>query len=218
MANYGKLLLFAVTVAAMLALAVGSASANRLSVRSRSFALIWSTLSFSGGESIRVSCRVTLAGSFHSTTITKTARSLIGLVTTASVGTRETCTGGSARALTATLPWHVTYNSFTGTLPRISGVKLNLIGASFEIVTEVGTCLARTETNRPATGTATVEAGGVVTGFRADETLTIPLTGSFFCSLVTGSLSGTAVARSDNVDWRRDADTRDGDTLRLTLI
>src|SRR5215213_7620345 len=167
MRTRSKLILAGLTAAILLSFAVGSASANRLSISTRNVRVVWSNLQLEGGGS-RIICPVTLEGSFHSSTITKTAGLLIGHISRASViGSTPPCTGGHATVLRETLPWHVTYESFAGTLPRPSRINIQLIGASFQ-VDQPTTCLARTTTTSPAKGSVEVEANGLVIGLSPD--------------------------------------------------
>lgn len=71
---------------------------------------------------------MTLEGSLHSATIAKVAGALVGFVTRASLA-EASCTGGlaeSAGLVTASLPWHVEYEGFSGTLPNLTAVKLRV--------------------------------------------------------------------------------------------
>lgn len=204
MHNRSKLILTALVAAFALSALVGTASANRLSVSNQNLRVVWSSLTFSGGG-FNVRCPVTLEGSFHYRSIVKSAGSLIGFINRAIV--RRPCTGGEAFVLNGTevlsgattpnsLPWHVQYDSFTGTLPRPTGVRLRLVGAAFLIrITFLGipvNCLFRsTEGEGAAFGIANLDATGRVTGLRADETSSIPLnSGSGVCP-EEGSFSGT---------------------------
>lgn len=194
MRNRSKLLLMGLTAAMLLSIGVGSASANRLSTNATAQRIVWTPLTFAstGGSVIR--CNVTLEQRFHSATIAKVRGSLIGFITAANVAA---CSGGAVTVLTATLPWHVRYNSFTGTLPSLTGVNFDLIGTAFRIQpTGSIACLARSTVENPARGTAVI-SGGRVTGLRADPTATIPLEG-FFCAFGgEGTFSGTGtVSRS----------------------
>lgn len=181
--------IFAGLAAAMLmALAVDSASARNLSVNEQSIRAVWTPITFAaGGNSAR--CNLTLEGSFHYRTLVKRESALAGFITRAII---TTCTGASATVLTATLPWHLTYNGFTGTLPNITTLRLNIIGVSFNVRPEGSVaCLARSTAANPARAIATLGVGGSVTGLRADETAQIPLEG-FFCSFAgEGSFVGT---------------------------
>jgi len=106
-------------------LAVGSVSANRLSVSNRNFRITWTELMFTSGAT-SISCPLTLEGSFHYWTIAKVERALIGNISRASFGSAS-CPGGHATALQETLPWHVTYDGFRGVLPRITEIFLLFI-------------------------------------------------------------------------------------------
>jgi hypothetical protein len=199
MRTRSKLLLAALTAAMCMAMAVGSASATRLNTNANNWKIVWTSLSLNApGAGATVTCAVTLEGSFHSTSITKTSGSLVGYVQNAEV--RNACTGGTARALRETLPWHVRYDSFTGTLPTITGVKLQLVGARFNIFPSgLAECLTETTAAKPAKGIANVEAGGRITSFSADSTATIPLRGGFLCSLAgEGNFSGNGTATQKN--------------------
>jgi hypothetical protein len=117
--------------AAMLCLAIGVASARRIAFSERGFRLVYRELTFrESAFGTTIACPVTLEGSFHSKTLSKVAEALVGYLTKASVASAS-CTGGHARALTETLPWHVRYESFTGTLPSITSITTDIIGAAF---------------------------------------------------------------------------------------
>ena len=194
MHRYTKLLLTSLAATAILALAISSASANRLSATGgRLWRVTWTSLRFTSNfSSATILCPVTLEGSFHSATILKTAGSLIGFVTRASV--RSPCTGGRASVNQGSLPWHIRYRSFTGTLPRLSGATFGLVGAEFEIEPNNGqTCRVRTEAGRPAVGTINIEAGGVATGLTPDPNTRIGLReGSFGCGIASGFFEATS--------------------------
>lgn len=183
MRHYSKMLAVGFAASLMLALAVSSASARRFELSSQSYRIVWNPLVFAGVEitNARVSCPVTLEGSFHSSTLSKVAEQLVGYVSRAIVGTP--CVGGSARANTETLPWHVRYASFTGTLPNITSIVLHLVGASFVIESEAISgvkCRYTTKAGEPGIGTANrntttgeisgLAAGGVI----ASETFLCP--------------------------------------------
>lgn len=168
MRSYLRLTITALVATAALAALVGSASAGRLSSSSQTLRVTWSSLELTGFAA-NVRCEVTLEGSLHSTTIAKVARSLIGYIT--GVAVKRPCTGGTAWASNGievnevlrgtfpqTLPWHITYEGFEGTLPDITGGRLLLSGATFTIrATFLGItvlCSYTTGTNGNATGTA----------------------------------------------------------------
>jgi hypothetical protein len=209
--QWSKILLAALSAATMLALAVGTASANRLSLSESEFDLRWTALRFSdnvfGGF---VSCPLTLLGRFHSRTITKTRGLLIGYIDHARVGARggsaENCTGGALTILTATLPWHVRYRSFTGTLPRITTVSLDLIGVALRIDNSGSVCLTRSDAAEPTTGTITLNESGTATGLNPSGSIVADDPG---CALfgITLSYVGSAVVEN-----------RRGGTLAVRLI
>ena len=181
-------------VAIVLAAAVGTASARNLSISNQSFRVTWSSLELTNNVSTTtMRCPVTLEGSFHARTLAKSLGSLVGFITRAVIR-NESCTNGRATILTEALPWHLTYQGFTGTLPNIATIRVNLIRFSFQIETGSNTCLAVTTTEEPFTGIMTLGAGREVTGFTADGTRRIRLrngTGGIFCGLGSGGFSGT---------------------------
>jgi hypothetical protein len=157
------------TIRALLVIAVivvfgaltSSASAGRLSLSSQTWRSTFSEWRFAGGFGT-MACALTLEGSLHSRTIAKVANALIGYITRAALGS---CTQGSAIILTATLPWHVRYVGFTGTLPNIGSLITGIARFSFQIREPVFgiTCLAASTDTRPTTGTYNREAGGALT-------------------------------------------------------
>jgi hypothetical protein len=181
-----KLLFAGLAAAALLAAAVTLASANRLAVSEQQFRQIFTNLRFEAAGH-NVNCAVTLEGSFHSRTMAKVLESLIGYVTLASV---TACTGGTARVLSESLPWHIHYLGFGGTLPIITSVKLGLAGAAFRIETSAGSCLTQTSDAHLAVGIVNVEAG-VVTELRVEERTGIPL-GGLCVFLGEGHFFGTS--------------------------
>ena len=178
----------ACAAALLLALTV-TASASRLSYSAREFRIMWASLSFSAAEGgVSITCPVTLEGSFLERTSTKVRNALAARITRATLGA---CQEGSATILTASLPWEVTYQSFTGTLPNMTGVRYALIGAAFQVEPGLGVvCLARMTTESPGAGDARREAGGKITSLTTDSSLAIPTTGNFECPR-SGIFSGS---------------------------
>ena len=82
------------------------------------------------------------------------------------------------------LPWHVTYAGFTGTLPEIRTLILLLHGIAFTVeLTSLGvSCEFGISSDNPR-GTAALGAGGVITGLNtAHETAQVTKSGgSLFC-------------------------------------
>ena len=190
MRTRSKLLIAGFTAALMLTMAVSSASAGRLSVTNKNFRVVWNPLSLSSTAGVGpINCPVTLEGSFHSQTIRKTVGALVGYVTRGTT-VPGSCTGGRATVNQASLPWHLRYRGFTGTLPNITGVSLGLIGARFTVNAAGINCTTTTTAEEPAVGIAEV-GGGVITGMRADESFTIPLSGAFCALAGRGRFAGT---------------------------
>lgn len=108
---------------------VGTASANSLSISAQNIRTTWTRVDLLSSNGLRISCALTLEGSLHSATISKVNGALIGYITRGSVAN---CTGGTARLNTETLPWHESYNNFTGTLPNIAGITTISTGSAFE--------------------------------------------------------------------------------------
>ncbi|MGN6188599.1 MAG: hypothetical protein ACTHOE_06850 [Conexibacter sp.] len=173
-----------ICASAVMAGLAGTASARNLSINRSNITAVWREMTFTAsGLSIR--CPVTLSGSIHSSTIAKVAGSLIGYINSATVGTAS-CSGGSARANTETLPWHVRYRSFSGTLPNITSINTDIVGATFEITTVCGTA----RYSGTAGGAFNREARGGVTSVSASGTVS-RVGGSSFCP-ASGTLSGSS--------------------------
>lgn len=190
-----KCFFIGLTAALLVVVAVTTASANRLSNNVTRRRLVWTPVTGSSTSGTVIRCNVTMEEVFHSATIAKVRGALIGLVTGA---TFNACVGTNITVLAATLPWHVRYRGFTGTLPRLTGFQDAVIGLSVRLQpTGSIACLARSTVENPWVRTTIVEAGGRVTGVQLDPTATIPLEG-FFCGFggeMTFSGTGTA-ARS----------------------
>jgi hypothetical protein len=170
----GLLTCAAATIA--LAAFVSSADAGKLEVSAQQFRVTWNAMTFSEASTTIV-CKVTLEGSFHQRTFTKTPQSLLGFITRAS---SAACTGGGvASPLPTTLPWHVRYVGFTGNLPNINGFQTQIISMSFGLTYTFVECLIRTEPVEPAEIRWGREMGGSVLSAEWRPTLRIIQTGLF---------------------------------------
>jgi len=177
-------------VALMLLLVmVQDAAANKLWMTGGSqFRITWAPLQISPPLLERVRCSVSMEGSFHSTTMRKVSRSLVGLVTRF---TSAACTGGTVTVLNGTLPWHVQYETYSGSLPTITALNLRLIGLSLGVTASGVACLFRATESGPLglivnRNTATSEVSSV----RVDESMRLPvISGS--CTEPTLSGSGS---------------------------
>jgi hypothetical protein len=199
----------AVTAAAIVtALAVSGASARRIAASEAGFLVSWppgSPIALNAAGNI-IRCPVTIDGSYHSRTISKVCGLLIGYINQAIVA-NPNCTGGHTTALTETLPWHIRYFRFRGTLPTITEFAIFIVGARIEEETPGGTrCLFGTTSEHPGVGSLEVETeeeGSLtVRAMNALPEFTIPLGGGFVCSLAgemhiegRGNVSGSAVGR-----------------------
>jgi len=145
----GKLLLATVGATVLLGALISTASARNFSVSNQSISGMWSSVEFNL-PSGAVRCHVTLEGSLHSRTFAKVLGSLMGYITKAILG--PCVSPGTATILTETLPWHVSYSGFRGTLPNIDSIIVHVTGASFRVNNGRENCLARSEAGRPAIG------------------------------------------------------------------
>lgn len=191
MRNHSKLVLAVIASCVMLAAAVSTASANRIALSNSNVRVAFRQLIFAGeaGEQ-EVRCDVTIEGSFHSRTITKVVGALIGYITRGTVN-ESSCAGiARARINQESLPWHIRYRGFTGTLPLFSTVLLEMTRPKFTLIDKTFglTCIYE------GTMFGSVTREGVL---RADEAKFIPRTGGsggeFLCPN-PGSLTGSAQA------------------------
>jgi hypothetical protein len=210
MRTRSKLLLTALTSAFVLAAAVGTSSARNLSISDQGFRAVWTSLSFTPlGGIIRAVCNATLSGSFHYRTLAKT-RSLVGYVTEAAItrpcrpdeawilnGTERLPEGATTAN---TLPWHVVYDSFRGTLPVISGVRVAIIGFQIRVTSRAGSmnCLYSSTATSPMFGIVNLNSTtGAAANLQVDEITSVPLRerieGVFPCP-VNGRFAGTTTA------------------------
>ena len=157
----------------LLALLATAAPARNFSTSNQQFRVAWNEIDF-GTETVTVTCRVTLEGSFHYRTIVKRERALIGYITAAAAA--RPCTNGEAWSangrethprlgvLANTLPWHLTYESFTGTLPNITDIRFLIRGLRIKIHAIFNTLGLYGDANDNITGRAIREARGAITG------------------------------------------------------
>lgn len=168
-------MLLAALIAALIALSLAatSASASRgleLSVAEGSLGRVrhdYTALTFSEpGAAFRVICEFTRTVSLHRS-IGKSAGTLVGLVNEIAV---RNCRGGTIILLTATLPWHIRYVSFTGTLPNITSLRLQTtdVAILFQAFFSIARCLYRGSPQYTTTGNPITEA-------RLDSTIVVPL-------------------------------------------
>jgi hypothetical protein len=158
-----KLGLTGLLAAMLLAAALSTASARNLEVSAQGILVSWSRLEFQSNVGT-VRCPVTLDGSFHSRTIPKTVNLLIGAISEVRIK-RESCSGGEALINNATLPWHIQYGGFTGSLPAITTVRLILSRYQFRVTIIGVNCFYGNATDA-ISGEASLNGGGEVTELR----------------------------------------------------
>jgi hypothetical protein len=192
-----KLIIGALTVAIALTAAVASASANRIETSEQQFLVLFRELTFSGGGA-NVICPVNLEGSFHSKTLSKVNEQLVGYITEGVA--HLPCQQGSATVQTSSLPWHIHYESFTGTLPNITGINQRSDNGGFIVEVFGAQCLYEATAASPFKATIVV-SGGTVTGLRVNETAAVPKrSGGILCP-GSGTLRGTGTVGRQS-DWR----------------
>jgi hypothetical protein len=143
-----RTLLAIIGAAILLGALVSAASAGRLEISTQALRGAFRSVDFNAAFGT-TRCQLTLEGTFHSRTSVKTIGSLVGYLTRAILGP---CATGAATILTETLPWHVRYSGFEGTLPEIRSIIAHAIGVSARVREPGGiTCLLRSSAARPAT-------------------------------------------------------------------
>jgi hypothetical protein len=167
-----KLVFAALVVTLSLSLAVAGSSARRFSFSASAFRVVFREIEW-GFENGTVRCPLTLEGSFHSRTVSKVSGQLIGYITNAQAPeTEPPCTGGTFQVLRETLPWHLRYQSFEGTLPNISGILVQIIGLSILYRTNGGQiCLLRSTASAPARFRFNINSGQVASWTAVETTL-----------------------------------------------
>jgi hypothetical protein len=158
-----RALMLGALVIVVLSATVTPVSANRLSLSTdwttRAWRGTWANLTFRSAEGATAICLLTLEGSFHTNTFTKTRSTLVGYVTD------DRATELECHALRRNLPWHIQYEAFSGTLPNITNVTLRLIGVELSFRPEgwPGFCLIRSTEANPLIQSLTRESGGAIT-------------------------------------------------------
>ena len=131
MMGVGKAVLATVAATVLLGAVVGSASARNFSISTQFLSATFRrvTISTAFGNII---CEIVAEGSFHRRTTAKRVGSLVGYVTSAAFGASG-CETGTATILRETLPWHIRYLGFAGTLPNISRIIANIVRSAVRV-------------------------------------------------------------------------------------
>ena len=168
---------------AMLGAIAATSRASSFSLSTQRFETVFSPLTLrgiEGGSAFTAHCNVTLEGSFESRTFPIDRGPLeVGVVTRASI---SECDAEASRIifLTETLPWTVTFASYTGTLPRISSIRYELRG--LRVLVEAApfmACLYRSTQTTPAVYVWGLAEGPVVEYAMAGESSLALLTRLF---------------------------------------
>lgn len=152
---------------------ISDAGARNLEVSGNTFRATWASLEYTTTFSMPLRCALTIEGSFHERTIQKAANALIGAVTAPRV--RHPCTNAelwaangtevlpNGRTYGSTLPWHLQYVGFSGTLPSMTSITLEV--SRFRFLFQVpGICAGEYgEANDRWTMRANVEPGRAIT-------------------------------------------------------
>lgn len=159
--RFCKLLFAIATAALLLGGLISAAAARNLRFSAPRKREMFRTVEFTGPFGT-TRCDMTLEGRFHETTIAKVLETLMGLITR--VDTARTCVQGGATVLAESLPWHLRYGGFFGTLPSMMSIIRLTIGFSLRATEPLGfTCLVRSTAAEPVVETFQIGAGGVVT-------------------------------------------------------
>ena len=197
-----KLILVSFVAAVALAALVGTASAQRFETSSTTVRATFPRLRFStevGVGGPEATCPVTLEGSFHSRTIVKTGESLVGYLTRAIINEPRCTLNGGVEAVSiqqASLPWHIRYESFVGSLPNITRVNLRVSSMGLTIRVSGVNCLIKSTVARPVRGSATRNTTtNQITSISVNTEAPIPrFEGSFLCP-TEGIFQGEAAIR-----------------------
>jgi hypothetical protein len=135
----------AATVLLAAAILASTASARTLSTSSQTLRVTFARLRVTGVFG-NIVCPATLEGTFHARTIPKVSETLVGLITAANQGV---CAENQGILLRETLPWHLRYIAFKGTLPNITEIGLQIVGFAMRIREPLFTCLLVSEPGEP---------------------------------------------------------------------
>jgi len=182
MRTRSKLALIGFGATMLMAFAIGTASARNLSISNQNIRMTFNNIELIGEEISTTSCHLTLEGSFHTRTLVKTPNTLVGLLT------RVTTANCNHPVRILTLPWHIRYAGFSGTLPNITLIIAKAVGVAIDIEPGVGfQCLTEATLEfRAVRDTATRVLTGVTI---PTQEVALGSGGGFGCPVSTGSLS-----------------------------
>jgi hypothetical protein len=178
--------------------AAASASASRISMSNQNIRMVWSSFEYiPTGAGTTIRCPLTLEGSFHSNTFTKVAGLLIGYITRANSDNAR-CTNGTAWILNGeeqqdgvtlgtTLPWHIQYDGFAGTLPSFTRVRVRIVGFAYLLRFAGVNCLYQSTQTEPQPLLLFREVSGRISSVQIEGRTTLRT--GFVCP-ATSQLSG----------------------------
>ena len=204
----------------LLALLATGASARNFSTSNQNVRVVWAELDFAS-ELVTITCSLTFEGSFHYRSIVKRERALIGYITAAIL--RRPCRNGEAwnangteshprlGRLANTLPWHITYEGFAGTLPNITSILFLVRGGRFKIHSFFDTLCLYGDANDNITGRGTRDTvTGAITGLE-------PVAGRNTARLVNSLGSGVCPATGRYGNRRPGVVTLLNTSTRITI-
>jgi hypothetical protein len=105
---------------------------------------------------------------------------------------------GRATVLTGTMPWHIRYSSFLGTLPAITSIRIAIAGLAMQVNVGGVACLLRTDAFEPARADLSLGLDGNIAFVDLDASAVIDLEDDDFLCAIAGSswLDGTGFAHS----------------------
>jgi hypothetical protein len=211
MRKSARLGIAALIAALLLSAALNAASARILSVSNQNIRAMWSRLEFQSAF-FTVTCPVTMEGSFHERTMNKIVVTLMGHITRFAAD-EAACTNG--HVIAGVVPWHISYEGFTGTLPNISSVRYLLRQFLIRIIMITTTCSYGTATDRIILSAARLPGGEIATLQPLAGSNTVNLLEGMSSGITPCPRSGTIVAGSlDGVVTLLNSSTR----IRITLI
>ncbi len=187
-----------ITAGLALALVLGVSAiscARELETNFERIRAVWSVMTFSEGLT-RIRCPVTLEGRFSGRRIEKQGTTAIGSIDRATAmfaNCSERAMVSTFEFLGTTLPWAFFYHSFSGALPNINAIGLEIIEFAFLVTGSFASCLYQATLRSPLRGSLRRNfTTGVITGFQIEPTPAIPQNGMGSGCPMTIRVEGTS--------------------------
>jgi hypothetical protein len=192
-----KLFLLAALALVALTAAAGSATAASFTISPGGAASAVSNgkVTFTAGETT-IACNLTLSLELNRTAITKTAGNSVGSVTRV---TWANCEGGEVAAV-LNVPWAVTYQSISGTLPEgVTATGLQVTNAQFQLSVFGGFANCLYAGNQPASlGLSRISGATYRSGTLSITPTSLALRSGFGCPS-SGTMRGTFTLTAQTV-------------------